>query len=161
MDWSCRQNDWQPYTQAAAVRRAETRLRKQGRPKLRYKDNLKRYLNWSSIKQSQLEAAAADRAACWSLTSRATAVFEEDRRQRFAAARERRARSTSIPVQTTEYQCDTWGCLCASSFGLRSHMRSHGRERQILSSSDTTDYRQLSQRLLLPHLDAYTPHAQC
>ena len=99
--------------------------RKQGRPELRHKDNLKMYLKWSSIKPSQLEASAADRAAWRCLASSAAAAFEEDRRQRFAAAREMRARSTSIPIQTTEYQCDTCGYLWASSFGLRSHMRSH------------------------------------
>ena len=99
--------------------------RKQGRPKLRYKDTLKRNIKWCDIQPRQLEAAAADRPAWRSLTSAATAAFEEDRRQRLAAARDRRHRSSSSTVRTTDYCCDTCGRLCASSFGLRSHMRSH------------------------------------
>ena len=40
-------------------------------------------------------------------------------------ASERLARSTSISIQMTGYQCDTCGWLCASGFRLWSHMRLH------------------------------------
>ncbi|KAK4305467.1 hypothetical protein Pmani_022628 [Petrolisthes manimaculis] len=73
----------------------------------------------------RLEACASDRLGWRSLTSRATAAFEEDRRRRLAAARDRRHRAASTSVQNTNFQCNTCGRLCASSFGLQSHMRRH------------------------------------
>ena len=99
--------------------------RKQGRPKLRYKDALKSNLKWSGIQPRQLEACASDRSGWRSLTSKAITAFDEDRRQRLAAARDRRHRAASTSVQNTNFQCNTCGRLCASSFGLRSHMRRH------------------------------------
>ena len=97
--------------------------RKQGRPKLRYKDTLKSNLKWSGIQPRQLEACASDRSGWRSLTYKATAAFDEDRRQRLAAARDKRHRAASTSIQNTDFQCSTCGRLCASSFGLRSHMR--------------------------------------
>ena len=99
--------------------------RKQGRPKLRYKDTLKSNLKWSVIQPRQLEACASDRSGWRSLTYKATAAFDEDRRQRLAAARDKRHRAASTSIQNTDFQCSTCGRLCASSFGLRSHMRRH------------------------------------
>ena len=99
--------------------------RKQGRPKLRYKDTLKSNLKWSGIQPRQLEACASDRSGWRSLTYKATAAFDEDRRQRLAAARDKRHRAASTSIQNTDFQCSTCGRLCASSFGLRSHMRRH------------------------------------
>ena len=98
---------------------------KQGRPKLRSKGTLKSKLKWSGIGPRELEATAADRSAWRSLTSRTSAAFEGDRRQRLAAARDRRHRAASASTRTTDHRCDTCGRLCASNFGLRSHMRSH------------------------------------
>ena len=109
---------------------------KQGRHKLRIKDTLKSKLKWSGISPCEREASAADRSAWRSLTSRAAAAFEEARRQRLDAARDRRHRAASASSQTTGYRCETCGPLCASSLGLQSHMRSHRRE-HALSSSDT------------------------
>ena len=86
--------------------------RKQGRPQKRYKDNLK---TW------KLETSAADRSG-WRVTIRSAANnFEKDRRQRLAAARERRHRAASSAPPTEGIPCE----ICASAFGLRSHMRSH------------------------------------
>ena len=99
--------------------------RKQGRPKLRYKDTLKSNLKWSGIQPRQLEACASDRSGWRSLTYKATAAFDEDRRQRLAAARDKRHRAASTSIQNTDFLCSTCGRLCASSFGLRSHMRRH------------------------------------
>ena len=90
--------------------------RKQGRLKLK----------WSSIRPRELEASAADRSA----------AVEENRRQRLAAAGDRRHRTASASIRTTDCRCDTCERLCASSFGLRSHALSSLRA-QIVSSSDT------------------------
>lgn len=99
--------------------------RKQGRPKLRFKDTIKSNLKWSGIQPRQLEACASDRSGWRSFTSKATATFDEDRRRRLEAARERRHRAASTSIQNTNFQCDICGRLCASGFGLRSHMRRH------------------------------------
>ena len=98
---------------------------KQGRPRLKFTDTLKSKLKLSCISPRELEASAADRSAWRSLTSRAAAAFEEDRRQRLAFARDRRHRAAPASTRTTDLRCDTCGRLCASSFGPRSHMRSH------------------------------------
>ena len=70
----------------------------QGRPKLRFKDILKSKLKRSGISPRELEVSAADRSAWRSLTSRTAAAFEDDRRQRLAAARDRRHRAAN-PLQ--------------------------------------------------------------
>ncbi|CAH1233287.1 Hypp666 [Branchiostoma lanceolatum] len=100
-------------------------FRKRGRPKLRYKDTLKNNLKWCGIKPSKLESMATDRTAWRALIFRATTNFEEERRQRLNAARAKRHRAAATAVQTADHQCTTCGRLCASSFGLRSHMRAH------------------------------------
>jgi hypothetical protein len=99
--------------------------RKQGRPRLRYKDTLKNNLKWCNIQTREFEKAAADRASWRSITFKATVSFEEDRRQRLEAARDKRHRAALNATQSMDHRCDTCGRLCASSFGLRSHMRSH------------------------------------
>ena len=93
--------------------------RKQGRPKLRFKDTLKSKLERSGVSPRELEASVADRSAWRSLTSRAAAAFEEDRSQRLVTARDRLNRVAS--ASTTDYLSDTCRHLCASSFGLTSH----------------------------------------
>ena len=110
--------------------------RKHERPKLRFKNTMKSELKWSGTCPRELEASAADRSEWRSLTSRTAAAFEEDRRQRLAAARDRHHRAVSASIQTTDYRCETRGRQCAFSFGLRGHMRSH-RWKHRLSSSDT------------------------
>ena len=100
--------------------------REKGRPKLRDKDTLKSNIKLCGIQPRQLEAAAADLPVRRSLTSTATLAFDEDRRQRLAAARDRRHRFLSSTVETTGDHCETYGRLCAPSFQQQlSHMRSH------------------------------------
>ena len=95
--------------------------RKQGRPQKRYKDNLKTNLKWARVHPKELETSAADRSG-WRVTIRSAANnFEKDRRQRIAAARERRHRAASSAPPTEGIPCE----ICASAFGLSSHMRSH------------------------------------
>ena len=120
---------------------------KQGRPKLRFKDTPKSKLKWSRISPRELEASAADRSAWRSLTSRRADAFEEDRRQRLAAARDRRHRAASASTRATDYRCDTCGRLCASNFGLRSHMRSHPWEHRLCHRRTPTDYEQSASQL--------------
>lgn len=100
-------------------------IRKIGRPKLRFKDTLKNNLKWCELKPRDLETAAADRGAWRSLIYKGVKAFEEDRQHRLEAARERRHKAASSHILTTDHQCPTCGRLCASGFGLRSHMRSH------------------------------------
>jgi hypothetical protein len=99
--------------------------RNQGRPRLRYKDTLKNNIKWCNIQTREFETAAADRASWRSTTFKATALFEEDRRQRLEAARDKRDRAALNAIQSMDHRCDTCDRLCASSFGLKSHMRSH------------------------------------
>ncbi|KAI8519384.1 hypothetical protein Bbelb_026410 [Branchiostoma belcheri] len=81
-------------------------------------------LKWCGIKPPQLEPAATDRTTWRAHISRATRVFEEDREQRLNAARAKRHKTATSAVLTTDHQCRKCGRQCASSFGLRSHMRS-------------------------------------
>ena len=74
--------------------------------KLRYKDTLNRNLKWSGIQPQQLQACASDRSKWKFITSMAIMAFDEE-------------------VQNTNIQCYNCGRPCASSFGLRRHMRSH------------------------------------
>ena len=112
--------------QTTDVRELTLGSREQGRPKLRDKDTLKSNIKLCGIQPRQLEAAAADLPVRRLLTSTATLAFDKDRRQRLAAARDRRRRFSSSTVETTGYHCDTYGRLCAPSFQQQwSHMRSH------------------------------------
>ena len=99
--------------------------RKQGRPKKRYKDNLKANLKWTGLQPRHLEPAASDRTRWRAITKQAVKTFEDDRRQRFTAARDRRHRAASASVLTNGVPCPTCNRMCASDFGLRSHMRIH------------------------------------
>lgn len=99
--------------------------RKQGRPKKRYKDQLKANLKWTGLKPKELEPAADDRVTWRALTKKAASSLEDDRRRRQAAARERRHRAAAAPPPTTGVSCPHCNRLCASTFGLRSHMRAH------------------------------------
>ena len=99
--------------------------RRRGRPKLRYKDTLKSYLSWCSIQPHEFEATAANRQAWRSVILDASEAFERNWQQRLMTRRDNRHRAASAPVLTAAHRCDTCGRLCASKFGLQSHMRSH------------------------------------
>jgi transcription termination factor 2 len=98
--------------------------RNQGRPKKRFKDNLKANLLWTGLQPRQLEDAASDRTTWRARIRAAVTSFEEERRQRLAAARERRHRSPQAS-NAPAVPCPTCNRMCASGFGLRSHMRIH------------------------------------
>ncbi|XP_056650069.1 uncharacterized protein LOC130453728 [Monodelphis domestica] len=100
-------------------------LRKQGRPKKRFKDQLKCNLKWAGITPKQLELAASDRSSWRTHIHHAATTFEDERRRRLAAARERRHQATTAPPITTGVPCPMCHKLCASAFGLQSHIRVH------------------------------------
>ena len=58
----------------------------------------------------------------------------------FATARDRCHRAASASTQTTDYHCDACGRLCASSFGLRGHVRSHRWEHRLCHCQTLMDY---------------------
>ncbi|XP_056674919.1 uncharacterized protein LOC130457479 [Monodelphis domestica] len=102
-------------------------LRKQGRPMKRFKDQLKSNLKWAGITPKQLELAASDRSSWRTHIHHATTTFEDERRRCLAAAHEHRHHATPAPPVTTGVPCPMCHRLCASAFGLQSHMRVHRR----------------------------------
>ena len=80
------------------------------------------------------EASAADRSAWRSLTSRPAAAFEEDRRQRLAAARDRRHRAASAATRTPDHRCDTCGPVCFQLWTVKSRALSSPRAQTVSSS---------------------------
>ena len=73
--------------------------RNPGRPKKRYKDNLKANLKWAGIEPKELETAASNRSGWRATTMSATRSFENNRRLCIAAARDRRKRATNYGVR--------------------------------------------------------------
>ncbi|XP_072171913.1 uncharacterized protein [Diadema setosum] len=103
--------------------------RNQGRPKKRYKDNLKANLKWAHLQPREFKTAAVDRYRWRALTKKAVTAFEVNCRQCLAVARERRHQAASTCVPPSGIPCPTCNCMCASSFGLCSHMQTHQRGR--------------------------------
>ena len=97
----------------------------QGHPRKRYKDNLRTNVKWAGLQPGQLEGAATNRTNWRALIRRATVNLEHDRRQRLAMACNRQHRAASTPALTTGVPCPTCNRLCASAFGLQSHMHVH------------------------------------
>ncbi|XP_071482080.1 uncharacterized protein [Diadema antillarum] len=88
----------------------------QGRPKKRYKDNLKANLKWAHLQPRELETAVVDRYRWRAFTRKAITAFEDNRRQRLAAARERRHQAASTCVPPSCIPCPACNRMCASSF---------------------------------------------
>ena len=99
--------------------------RKRGRPRKRYKDNLKDNIKWCGIKPEELSITASNRQGWKTVSRQAVAALEESRRSQALAARERRHRAAASPARTTEFQCPVCHRLCKSNLGLYSHKRSH------------------------------------
>lgn len=99
--------------------------RNKGRPKKRFKDNVKANLQWCQIEPKELEECASDRPRWRTKIHDAVNTFEEARRQKITAAREQRHRASSAVITTTDFQCPYCSRICASSLGLRSHLRVH------------------------------------
>ena len=99
--------------------------RNPGRPKKRYKDNLKANLKWTGIELKELETAASNRSGWRATTTTATRNFEKNRRLFIAAARDRRKKAAKNPITTRGTPCPICNRICASKFGLENHMRAH------------------------------------
>ena len=103
-----------------------TGKRNTGRPRKRFKDNLKCYLKTAQADPKNLERTAADRLAWRALTKEAGKAADEDRCARKEAAKARRAaRALQPPDPASAATCAICGRVCASAFGLRSHLKSH------------------------------------
>ena len=99
--------------------------RSKGRPKLRYKDTLKKSLHKCNIDHAQWEDLTSCRPKWRQAVHKGAKAFEaqsqENRDSRRAAAKSRACLGTINPTS----KCTVCGRLCASDFGLRSHMRVH------------------------------------
>ena len=98
---------------------------KKGHLKKRHKDNLKSCMKWAETQPKQFEPSASDRSNWQALVRKASINFEEDHYHCLAVAHDcsHRAASASIPAAGISYPTCT--CICASVFGLRSHMWTH------------------------------------
>ena len=96
-----------------------------GRPKLRYSDHIKSMLRKCNIPESNLENLAADRESWRSTCAAGLKNLSAASEQVASDCRARRhAASQATPAGPACPQC---GRICASDFGLRSHLRSHRR----------------------------------
>ena len=97
--------------------------RKTGHPLKRFKDCLKASLGACGLSTPNWETLAVDRCA-WRLgVHRGVQAFEKKRLQDLD--RKRQARKERKPDPTVAVACPQCGRICASSFGLRSHLRIH------------------------------------
>ena len=100
-----------------------TGARNIGRPLKRYKDCLKASLGACGIQLQGWEVLAFDRSA-WRLNvHKGVKAFEEKRLRDLD--QKRLSRKDRRPDPTTAVVCPVCGCICASNFGLRSHLRIH------------------------------------
>ena len=99
--------------------------RRPGGPLKRYKDCLRVSLNDCNIPLLKWEVLAADRNALRLQIHKGVAEVEERRRCRLDTKRQARKERITDPDSTVV--CPECGCLCASRFGLNSHLRSQGR----------------------------------
>ena len=97
-----------------------------GRPKKRYKDCIKDSLKHCGIPPAQLEAQAQDRVGWRAAVKKGCKSFEDHRRGKVAAARQRRKEAATAPP-TASFPCPNCPRVCGSRIGLISHLRSHQR----------------------------------
>jgi len=94
-----------------------------GGSKLRYMDHIRRILNKCNISTAELEQLSTDRDTWKSACASGLATYNVSADQ---AAEDRRTRrhNPANPL-TTGPRCPQCSRICASEFGLRSHLRSH------------------------------------
>jgi len=96
-----------------------------GRPKLRFSDHIKSVLRKCDIPEADLEQLAADRDSWRSTCATGLESFAAASDQAASDRRVRRhAAAQAVRVGPAWPQC---GRVCASDFGLRSHLRVHQR----------------------------------
>jgi len=94
-----------------------------GGQKKRFYDQLKATLRKCSISPAQLETLSADKEEWWDACDEGLTAFDINYDQEVDARRARRHTVTSVPA--TGRRCHICGRVCASDFGLRSHLRCH------------------------------------
>jgi len=94
-----------------------------GGQKKRLSDHVKAILKKCSIPPDQLETLASDRVAWKDVCEEGLTAFDTNYDQEAEARRARRHTITSTPASGP--RCHICGRICASEFGLRSHLRSH------------------------------------
>lgn len=117
-----RMDDWRLPKQLFFAELAHGK-RHQGGQRKRYKDCLKVTLKSCNIPISNWQQLAQDRNAWRSATRKGTELFEKTRLDNLDAKRQDRKSRASESVPTIP--CPECGRLCASEFGLRSHLRRH------------------------------------
>lgn len=94
-----------------------------GRPRKRFKDCLKASLMACGIPLSGWVAFATDRGVWRQAVYKGVLAFEERRLQELD--QKRQSCKERRPDQTSTVACPQCGRICASAFGLRSHLRRH------------------------------------
>jgi len=83
---------------------------------------LKSNIQWCHVKPKELEENKPEWRA---KTYKSAANFESARKQKVTAARARRHHAATAVITTTDFTCPRYSRLCASSFGLKSHLRAY------------------------------------
>ena len=96
-----------------------------GRPKLRYKDSLKANLKKCNIDSETWEKQAADRAKWRTTINKKVKESEQTRRKTKEDKRAAVKLRPSAASSDTAVVCPVCSRICASNFGLRSHMKVH------------------------------------
>ena len=89
------------------------------------KDTVKSNIQWYHVKPTELEESAANKPEWRAQTYKSAANFESARNQKVTAARAKRHEAATAVITTTDLTCPHCSRLCASSFGLKSHLRAH------------------------------------
>ena len=97
--------------------------RLRGRPTLRFKDTLKKSLQNCRIATAHWETTASNRRVWKQLTRKGAAAYEQAKRR--AHAEKRAATNAGTESRGSSIPCHVCGRICASAFGLRSHLRVH------------------------------------
>ncbi|KAL8563373.1 hypothetical protein ACOMHN_008212 [Nucella lapillus] len=97
--------------------------RPRGRPKLRYKDTLKKSLQKCDIDEKRWEFLATNRSEWRQAIRKGTEAYENERQ--VSQAEKRAASKVGLNCAERTIKCPLCSRLCASDFGLRSHMRVH------------------------------------
>ena len=97
--------------------------RLRGRPTLRFKDTLKKWLKNCRIAAAHWETTASNRRVWKQLTRKGAAAYEQAKRR--AHAEKRAATNAGTESRGSSIPCHVCGRICASAFGLISHLRVH------------------------------------
>ena len=100
-----------------------------GRPKKRYKDQLREILKKCSIDPNNFETLADDRASWRMAVHHGTRIYEDAIREKNDVQRQARHMAQSRPRQGGDHECSQCGRCLGSRAGLASHIRSHQRQR--------------------------------